>query len=350
MSASGSRTERPTPRRLRDARRRGEVARSRELSGAAALAGSLAAIAGLGPAATAQLEVHLRRSLAAAIAGDVGPLAAVRDSLQALAAVALPISTAALVAGGLAAAAQAGGLRFSTPAIAFRLERLDPLKGLCRIFSLDQVASVLMGLAKVAAAALLAWRVLSHEARALARLPRLEPQGAAAAACALLSPLAVGLTALLAAFGCLDLVRARRRHRSALRMTRDEVRRDIKEQEGDPHRKAERQRRHRALAAAEPISRATCLVVNPTHVAVALLHQRGGDEPPVVLAKGTGEAAARIRSEARRCGVPQVREAPLARALFRLAEVGEEIPEELYEAAAVVLAHVYGLGREESWR
>jgi type III secretion protein U len=125
-------------------------------------------------------------------------------------------------------------------------------------------------------------------------------------------------------------------------MTREEVRRESRETEGDPQHRGERRRLHRALLEAGPVSRATVVVVNPTHVAVALLHRRGLDEPPRLLAKGTGESAARIRSAARRAGVPIVRDVPLARALYRLAEAGEEIPPELYDAAAGVLLHVYG--------
>ena len=95
--------------------------------------------------------------------------------------------------------------------------------------------------------------------------------------------------------------------------------------------------------AAAPLRRATCLVVNPTHVAVALQHAPASDDAPVVLAKALGDAAAVLRREARRLGVPVVRDVALARALFRLAEVGEEIPEELYQAAAAVLVHVHQL-------
>jgi type III secretion protein U len=125
-------------------------------------------------------------------------------------------------------------------------------------------------------------------------------------------------------------------------MTRDEVRREHREDEGDPQHRAERRRIHRALVEAAPVSRATCVVVNPTHVAVALHHARDEADAPRVLAKGLGASAARIRSAARRAGVPIVRDVALARALYRLAEVGDEIPEELYEAAAAVLAHLYG--------
>jgi flagellar biosynthesis protein FlhB len=125
-------------------------------------------------------------------------------------------------------------------------------------------------------------------------------------------------------------------------MTRDEVRREAREENGDPQHRAERRRLHHALVEAGPVSKATVVIVNPTHVAVALLHRQDHDEAPRVLAKGTGEGAARIRSAARRAGVPIVRDVALARALFRLAEAGEEIPVELYEAAAAVLVHVYG--------
>jgi type III secretion protein U len=144
------------------------------------------------------------------------------------------------------------------------------------------------------------------------------------------------------AFGALDWGLARRRHLRSLRMTRDEVRREQKDDEGDPAHRAERRRRHRALLEASPASRATVVVVNPSHVAVALRHDRASDDAPRLVAKGTGRAAARIRSAARLAGVPIVRDPPLARALHRLAEVGEEIPEELFDAAAAVLAHLYG--------
>jgi type III secretion protein U len=152
---------------------------------------------------------------------------------------------------------------------------------------------------------------------------------------------------LLLAFGALDLLLVRRRFRGLLMMTPDEVERERREEEGDPRHKAERRRQHRALASAGPVSRAAVVVVNPTRLAVALGHRPEADEAPVVLAKGTGDDAARIRALARRAGVPIVRDVALARALYQLAEVGEEIPAELYQAAAVVLARVYGLAEGE---
>jgi type III secretion protein U len=176
----------------------------------------------------------------------------------------------------------------------------------------------------------------------LAHLARLSPGALLRVVAAASLRIAVALAVALAALGAVDLLLARRRHARALLMTREEVARERKDDEGDPRHRAEHRRLHRALASAAPLARATCLVVNPTHLAVALEHARGSDEAPVVLAKGEGATAARLRRAARRAGVPIVRDVALARALFRLAEVGDAIPEALYEAAAAVLVHVHG--------
>jgi len=335
------RTEHPTPRRLREARRRGEVARCRDLCAAAALVTGLAALAASAHSTGAALTALVRGGLAAAALGTVPPLGALREALlQVLRLSALPCA-AALAGGAAAGLLQAGGA-FSLEALRPRPERLNPARGLRRLASRTQLASVALAVGQAAVLLALAWAWLRGAAGGLASLPR----GSALAAWRV-GPAMLGLTARLAlaalAFGAAGYGLARRAHLESLRMTREEVRRERREDEGDPGLRAERRRRHRAALGAAPVARATCVIVNPTHVAVALAHERTGDEAPRVVAKGTGIEAARIRSAARRAGVPLLRDVPLARALFRLAEVGEEIPEELYEAAAVVLAHLYGL-------
>ncbi len=343
---SGSRTEQPTPRRLREARRRGEVALSRDLSGAVALLAGLAALAAAGPALAVRLTRFLRAAVEAAPRGEAPPLGVLVEALGAVAAASLPACAAAFLATAAAGVLQVGA-RVAPEALAFRWDRLDPVRGLRRLVSPAQLLQIGLRLAEVALALLLAARRLSGAARALSQLPRLEPAAAAAVAAPLLRALTWEIGALLLAFGLADLGIQRRRHRRALMMTREEVRRDQREEEGHPHLRAERERLRRSAAQAGPVARAACVVVNPTRLAVALGHERGTDEAPRVLAKGAGEEAARIRAAARRAGVPVVRDVPLARALFRLAEVGEAIPEDLFEAAAAVLAHVYGLAAGE---
>jgi type III secretion protein U len=338
---SESRTEQPTPRRLREARRRGQVARSTELSGAAAFAGGLAALVVTGPATARELARLLAAGLASAPAAAVDPGTLVRAAAGAVLRLTLPIAAAALAAGAIAAALQAG-LGASLEPLRPRLERIDPFRGIARLLSPAQLVRALLGLAKAAALVLVLWTWFREAAAGLGELPRAGAPAALRAGSVLLE-LALRLAAALVVFGVLDLALARRAHRRALRMTREEVRRELKEDEGDPSRRAERRRRHRALLEAGPVARATVVVVNPTHVAVALRHDREAGDAPRVVAKGTGLAAVRIRSAARRAAVPIVRDPTLARALHRLAEVGEEIPEELYEAAAAVLAHLYAV-------
>ncbi len=336
---SGARTERPTPRRLAEARRRGEVAVSRELTGAAGLVAGLALVAATAPWWFTALAGEVRGGLSAALRPDLLPSAALHSAALAVLRLSAPPLLAALVVALAVGLLQTGGLLSAAP-LAPRLERLDPARGLVRLFSGERLTTLGLSLLKAALVLALAAASWSPAAAALSQLPRaVAPERAVGA---LLWPLAGRLGALLLGFGALDLLLARWRHERRLRMSRDELRRELREQEGDPALRAERRHAHRALAEAAPLARATCLVVNPTHVAVALHHRRGSGEAPRVLAKGTGAAAARLRAQARRAAIPIVRDPPLARALHRLAEVGDEIPEELYDAAAAVLAHLHG--------
>ena len=156
--------------------------------------------------------------------------------------------------------------------------------------------------------------------------------------------LRLGLVAggLLLLLGVLDLFVQRRRLQKDLRMTREEVKREHKEEEGDPALKAERMRLHREVLAHRmvmDVPRATCVIVNPTHVAVALRYDRedgDDDAAPIVLAKGEGDVARRIVAAARAAGIPVLRNAPVARSLLAC-ELGSTIPERLYEAVAEVL-------------
>lgn len=337
---SGARTEAPTPRRLRDARARGEVARSADLGAAAALSGGLAGLALSGRDAVAALARALRAAVEGA-AVPPEPAAALREALSLALRVSLPPAACALAAAALAGALQTG-FAFSPAVTRPRLERLDPFRGLARLADPGQLGRAALGVAKAAVIAALLAGWWPGAARAFAALPRASAPGALAAAVPLLAGLALRLAAALVVVGAADLLLERRRVRRALRMTRDEVRRELREDKGDPARRAERRRVHRALLEAGAVGRATVVVVNPTRIAVALRHDRREGGAPLVLAKGTGDAAARIRSAARRAGIPVVRDVPLARALLRLADVGDEIPEELYDAAAALLAHLYG--------
>jgi type III secretion protein U len=335
------RTEQPTPRRLREARRRGEIARSLDLSAAAAIAGGLTGLAVWGPSLASALSRALRAACAGATAVDrADPAGTLSDAIGLVLRSTTPVGACALAA-ALAAAVLQAGIGFHPAAVRPRLDRLHPGRGLERLLAPAQLARVALALGKGTVLFAVLWEWWRGAASTLASLPRIRGPGAAASAIPLVASLALRLAVALGVIGLVDLALERRRVHRALRMTRDEVRRELRDDEGDPERRAERRRAHRALVETGLIARATVVVVNPTHVAVALRHDRAGGAAPRVVAKGAGLAAARIRSAARHAGVPIVEDVALARALHRLAEVGDEIPEELYDAAAALLAHLY---------
>lgn len=338
--ADQARTEEPTPRRLREARRKGQVARSRDLTAAVSLWLVLAALAlAVAPAVPLLLQAT-RHALAAAgaahdTAGETGVVSWAGLALHLAAPVLLAAALAALAAGIV----QVGGL-FALQAVRPKLERLDPAAGARRVLGtrgwFEALKSVAKFAAVVAASALASWSSLADVVRA-ARTGDIALAGTLAGALLHLGLVAAGLLLLL---GALDLLLQRRRLRKELRMTREEVKREHKEEEGDPAVKAERMRLHRELLAHRmvmDVPRATCIIVNPTHLAVALRYD-GDDEDaaPIVLAKGEGDLARRIVAAARAAGVPVLRNAPVARSLLAC-ELGAAIPERLYEAVAEVL-------------
>ena len=330
---------------------------SRTLTGAAAAAAGAAALALGAPTTAREAARLLRRAMAAATivepaaaAGALpGPAAslfdpgpALQEALLALGRLSTGPALAAAVAALGTGLIQTSGL-LAPELLRPRWDRLDPVRGLGRLLSPGGAATALLQAGQAVAALTAGAVVLLELAPALAQVPRLGTGGGASALCAAARGAAGPLLAVLAASGAADLLRARWSLARSLRMTRPEVERDLREEEGDPRLRSERRRHHGALLAGGPLPRAVCLVVNPTRLALTLGHRRGSDEAPVVLAKRSGLRAAVLRRRARRAGLPVVRDVSLARALWSLAEVGESIPEELYDAAAVVLARVYAL-------
>jgi flagellar biosynthesis protein FlhB len=221
-------------------------------------------------------------------------------------------------------------------AIRPRWERLDPGSGMRRMASPAAAARAFLVTLAGTAALAIGLALLVARAAPLSRIPALRPGAAWSAALAIPAGVVPPLLALLAAWSLLDLLHSRSVSLRRLRMTRTEVERDQREDSGDPRLRAERRRLHASVSGAP--GRPACLVVNPTRIAIALSRGPDAGEPGHVLAKASGVRAAALRREARRLGVPVLADRPLARSLFRLADVGEPIPEELQEATAAVLA------------
>lgn len=344
-------TEAPTPRRLEKAREEGRIPVSRDAAGVASMAAALLVLAWSGGAFGDGLRGVLRVSMESATrAGRTGEMSAafVADVLTRSAHhVALPffgLLAAPLVAGTLAFALQTRG-NVATKAIGFKWERLDVVGGIKRVLAnKHSLLEVLLALGKAGVLATVLAVVLGDAMPDLADLGRLP--AAAGLRIALGIVVRVVVMALLAMVGIalLDYFIARSRVMEQIRMTKQEVKDEFKEQEGDPHMKARRRARMRQLGRNRMIAatkEATVVVVNPTHYAVALRYRPEQDAAPVLVAKGKDRLAARIRAVARRHGVPIVSDPPVARAIYAGARVGREVPPDLYEMVARVLAFLY---------
>lgn len=335
-------TEQPTPKRLRKAREEGD-------SGASTFAAQAVAflvVVSLVPSAVAALATHTAEQLRTAIAraGEASPSVAVDPGALcgSVVAYALPLLAAAAITSAVVTLVQTGAA-IATKKLGPKLDRLNVFEGVKQLFSTTRLFAVLRA---AAGAAIVAWLVvqgLRAHAVDVARLAgRLPYVGLVAKE--IIASIARDAALVGIAIAVVDVVVTRRQWQKRLMMTKDEVKREIKEGEGDPQLKAARERAHQEMlmsAAVANVKNATVVIVNPTHLACALRYdEKEGDEAPVVLAKGEGEIAERIVRAAHDYGVPVLRDVPLARALVEL-EIGEAIPEALYEAVAEILRELW---------
>lgn len=346
--AQQDRTERATPKRREDARKKGDVPRSRELT----MTGVMLSGAGALLLLAEPMGRGLIDAFASGFAIERELLLDDRYLVPAFAEIAskgflslLPLAIVLLCAVFLSAAV-IGGWSFSLKAAAFKAERLSPLKGIKRIFGANGLNELVKAVAKFSLVAVLAVSWLWYTADDLLALGRQPVDGAIREAlqmCAM-SLLVVSLGLLLIA--AFDVPFQLWQYEKKLRMTRQQVKDEYKETEGRPEVKARVRALQQQIATRrmmEELPTADVVVTNPTHFAVALKYDDATMGAPKVIAKGKDLVAKRIREVAEEHGVPLFSAPPLARVLFRVAEIGEEIPAGLYTAVAQVLAYIYQL-------
>jgi type III secretion protein U len=336
----GEKTEDPTPRKLRKAREEGDAGVS---TFAAQAVGFVVAVAVVPAAvkALADWASHALNEVLAAPTHDALRFDAVGIA-TAVVSLSLPVLLAAGLASAVTAVVQSGGI-VATKRMTPRLDRLNPVAGARNLLSPARLFAVARALVAAAVVSWLAYAALADHLVDLART-----SGRVAWVGVVVASIAGGLAwkaALVGvAIGIVDVVVTRTMWRRRLRMTKDEVRREYKESEGDPQLKAARERAHRemlAQATVASVKNATVVVVNPTHLACALRYdEKEGDEAPVVVASGEGDLAEQIKRAAEQYGIPVVHDVPLARALVELAP-GDVIPEALYEAVAEILRELW---------
>lgn len=340
------RTEDATPRRREDARRDGQVAKSAELNAAVLLLGSALLLQAMGPALGRAVMALFAGGLAAvgSAAGDDGiALALARQTGWRVLALLAPLLAALAAVSVAVAALQARGVASLKP-ITPDLSRLDPVSNARRMFGVRSVAELLKAVIKLVAVGLVVWSTLRSAWPELLGLAQRSPAGLLDVVRRHAVRLMATAGASYLALALADYLFQRWQHERGLRMTKEEVRQEAKQTEGDPMVKARmrslgRARARRRMLADVP--EADVIVVNPTHIAVALRYDPDTAPAPVVLAMGQRKVAERIRALAFEHGIPVVQNKPLARALFATAKVGMLIPAELYAAVAEILAFVY---------
>lgn len=343
-------TEPATPKRREEARRKGQVARTAELGTAAVLLAGFGVLsmwaAGAGRTLMDLATQYLGGSVR--LEPNVGAVQGLFTSLVLSAAtVVAPFMAVALLVGLASQLAQVGFL-FTTEPLQPKLERINPLEGFKRLVSRRALVNMLKALAKIAIVGYIAY---SEVRRALDMLPMLAtvPMSDAVAlvgGIVLRTGIYIGLALLVVA--ALDYMFQRLEHERSLRMARQEVKEELKQTEGDPQLRARIRRRQRELASRrmmQEVPTADVIVTNPVHLAVALKYDQAVMEAPVVVAKGAGIVARRIKEVAEEHGVPVVEDVVLARSLYDGVELGQAIPVDLYQAVADVLAFVYRMRR-----
>jgi flagellar biosynthetic protein FlhB len=348
QSDSGERTEEPTAHKLRKAREDGQLPRSVELTAAAVTIGALAWLMFTGTG----VLTRLADSFAAGFVFDrqmlESPHLLPALFLSRIGEGLLPFLPVLLLTVVLAVAATfaMGGLNFSTKALAPKSDKLNPLNGLKRMFGIKAGVELLKALAKFTVVSLLLYWTLTANLATLASLGAmsLEPALAETGRIIMRSALIIAMGLVLIAL--IDVPFQRYDFMSKMRMSRQEIRDEMKDMEGRPEVKAQIRRRQREIASQKMMARvkdADVVITNPEHFAVALAYDPASDGAPVVVARGIDHMALRIRTEAKQHGIELFEAPPLARALYYTTDVEQPIPEGLYVPVAQVIAYVFSL-------
>ncbi|MGI6405918.1 MAG: flagellar biosynthesis protein FlhB [Syntrophaceticus sp.] len=348
--SGGERTEQPTPRRKEDARKKGQVARSVEVNSALILLCTFLFLKYCAPwlcmQALAIIQQMFSRAGQVWAEGAVNQLAI--SGVMAFAVLALPVLGIAFLASVVANMAQVG-LLFTPSVVQPKLERINPIEGVKKIFSRKAVVELIKALTKVGIAGYIAYTTIRSEFELFPALIQMSLPDAisvlANLACTIVLRIGVFLLALAAADYAFQYIE----HQKSLRMTKQEVKEEFRQYEGDPQQKGKRKEIQRKLSMQrmmQQVPQADVVITNPTHYAVALKYEINKDTAPVVLAKGVGEVAQRIKRIAEENEIIIYEDPPLAQTLYKTVEIGGVIPEHLYEAVANVLSFVYRLRPE----
>lgn len=345
--SSGEKTEEATPKRLEDARKKGQVWKSKDITGVAGFLVGMGALQAGWP----WMKAHFNDLFKFGFEQTAHPehlswaihhqlLIMLFDMVM----LAMPVAVGAALISALVEFVQVGAL-FSAEVVTPKLEKLNPVQGFKNMVSKKQLVELLKSTLKVGVSGYVAYTVIRDALGMVVNTVSVGAMGVLAVLKELIHRTSVKAGLVFLLFGIFDVWFQHRTYMKDNMMTKDEVKREYKESEGDPHYKAKRKEMHHEILEGqmmEAVKGADVVVTNPDHLAIALSYDREKDGAPRVVAKGMDSLAEGIKAVAKSVDVAILRNVPLAHALFRV-ELGEEIPESLYDAVAEVLSFVYGL-------
>ncbi|MEM1209897.1 MAG: flagellar biosynthesis protein FlhB [Planctomycetota bacterium] len=348
-SSAGEKTEDPTTRKLQDARQDGNVAKSTDMAAAATLLAAVVALFFLGERLVMEIAEATRTLLADDFAGNATRVEDLRElaaySGLMMVRIVGPLALIVFIVAVIVMLGQVGFL-LSTKAITPKPGRLNPIKGIANLFNLRAAMRFVMSVGKITIIAVVAGIVIVLDLPEIIHVVELAALQGLAVTGSMLFWLGIKLAAVLLILAILDLAYQRYQRWEDLKMTKQDVKDEMKRMEGDPMVRQRRARVARQLAMqrlSAAVPTADVVVTNPTHYAVALKYDGGKMGAPKVVAKGVDLLAVRIRQLAAQHGIAIVERPPLARALYAAVEIGHEVPGEHYTAVAEVLAYVYRL-------
>jgi flagellar biosynthetic protein FlhB len=352
-NSAQERTEQPTPRRLRKARSRGQVAHSRELPSAFTLLALLLTLCLLGPHLLEWFAQKTILHLACGREVFAQTNAFVEFANETIVSVLLltaPLLLAVLVA-GVAGCVVVGGLNYSPEALRLRLDLINPVLGLKRLVSIQSLLTLVLSILKLVFIGAIVYFYLRNKLESLAALRWAWPGQILAQIALLTANIAARISIAVLVLAAVEAFYEKWKWKHDLRMTRQEVKEEYRQEEGPPEVKRRlrlaqfEMARKRML---QEVPKATVVLVNPTHVAVAIRYENKTMDAPVVVAKGADYLSEKIREIARAYGVPIIRRPELARTLYFSVETGQQIPEPLFVAVAEVLAMIYRLKHKKT--
>lgn len=350
---SDDRTEDPTEKKISDTRKKGQVARSQEMAYAVELLTLFitlkVAVSGMGERFINVFRWIFSDVIPTYIASErSGPTSAsmshlFQDVIQQMIILMLPFMVA-----GFISALMGTGLQFkfqvSTEPLKPSLNKFNPINGFKRMFSKQALVNLLLSIAKVAIIFLVAYSVISGHIDDLFILYELDLNSAIALVGDIVIDTGIRISAVYLVLGLADLIYQRRKFKNDIKMTKQEVKDEYKDSEGDPQIKGKQRQKMQEISQRrmiQQVPQADVVITNPTHLAVAIKYDPEVANAPYVLAKGEDYLALRIRKEAEENNVDIVENKPLARALYTTVDVGAVIPPELYQAVASILAVIY---------